>query len=345
MKQLKYFLTGFLGFLLVTGFNVSIAVVFYTKIAYKENYQIALLLIVVIVFNAFLCSVIDLIRRKSMVSKPLEEILYATKQITKGNFDINLLPNHSYIDYDEFDQIKEDLNKMAKELSKSEILKNDFISNVSHEIKTPLMVIQNYAQALNNKNLTNEEREKYLHNLQITCKKLNNLVMNILRLNKLENQTLSKEITKFNLSELLIEQILQFENLIEEKNIELECDIEENIIINSEKSYLEIIFNNLISNATKFTNANGKISISLKKRENEYHIIFSDNGCGMDKETGKHIFDKFYQGDTSRSKEGNGLGLALVKKVIDVLGGTIKVESELNKGTTFELLLKENNNE
>ena len=108
---------------------------------------------------------------------------------------------------------------------------------------------------------------------------------------------------------------------------------------------MEIIFNNLISNATKFTNINGKISISLKKKENEYHIIFSDNGCGMDKETGKYIFDKFYQGDTSRSKEGNGLGLALVKKVIDVLGGTIKVESELNKGTTFEILLKENNNE
>lgn len=345
MKQLRYFITGFLGFLLVTGFNVSIAVVFYNRISYKENYQIALLLIVVIVVNALFCSLLDLLRRKTMVSKPLEEILYATRQITKGNFNINLLPNHSYIDYDEFDLIKEDLNKMAKELSKSEILKNDFISNVSHEIKTPLTVIQNYAKCLNDKNLSEEERDKYINNLQITCKKLNNLVMNILKLNKLDNQTLTKEITKFNLSELLIEQILQFENLLEEKQIELECDIEENIYINSEKNYLEIIFNNIISNAVKFTNIEGKIFISLKKINNDYQIIFSDNGCGMDSETGKHIFDKFYQGDTSHSKEGNGLGLALVKKVIDVLGGTIKVESELNKGTTFELILKENNNE
>lgn len=341
MKKLKYFLAGFLGFLLVTGFDVSVAVLFYTKIEYRENYQIALLLIVVIVINALFCSIIDVFRRKIMISRPLEEILDATSELTKGNFKVRLKPNHTYQNYDEFDLIKEDLNKMASELSKSEILKTDFIANVSHEIKTPLAVIQNYAKALENNNLTSDERTKYLKNLQETCKKLNNLVINILKLNKLENQSLEMDITRFNLSNLLVEQIIQFENLIDLKEINLECDIEEDLFINSEKSYLEIVFNNLISNAIKFTNNKGTIYISLKKMHNEYIIKFKDTGCGMDSVTGKHIFDKFYQGDTSHAKEGNGLGLALVKKVIDLIGGTIKVDSEVNVGTTFEIIIKE----
>ena len=121
----------------------------------------------------------------------------------------------------------------------------------------------------------------------------------------------------------------------------LECDIEEDLYINSEESYLELIWNNLISNAIKFTENNGKINISLKKINEDYIVKVKDSGCGMDKNTGEHIFDKFYQGDTSHSKEGNGLGLALVKKVIDVLGGTISVESEVNVGTTFVVTIKE----
>ena len=132
----------------------------------------------------------------------------------------------------------------------------------------------------------------------------------------------------------------EFEELIEQKEIELICDIEEDLYIISEESYLEIIWNNLISNAIKFTEPKGTIKISLKKVENKYQIMISDTGIGMDKETGAHIFDKFYQGDTSRSKEGNGLGLALVKRVIDLLGGSISVESEINKGTTFIVIVK-----
>ena len=121
----------------------------------------------------------------------------------------------------------------------------------------------------------------------------------------------------------------------------INIDNEEDLYINSEESYLELIWNNLISNAIKFTENNGKINISLKKINEDYIVKVKDSGCGMDKNTGEHIFDKFYQGDTSHSKEGNGLGLALVKKVIDVLGGTISVESEVNVGTTFVVTIKE----
>ena len=277
-----------------------------------------------------------------MIDRPLKEILHATELMSRGDFQVRCTTNHSYKDYDEFDLIKNDLNNMAKELSKSEVLKNDFIANVSHEIKTPLSIIQNYAKALENEQLPLEIKQKYLSNLQEACKKLNNLVTNILKLNKLENQKLALEITTFNLSESLTDQIIQYEELIDKKKLVLECDIEDNLFINSEKNYLEIIWNNLISNAIKFSNIGAKVCISLKKSIDEYVFTISDNGCGMDSETGAHIFDKFYQGDTSHSKEGNGLGLALVKKVIDVLGGSISVESEVGVGTTFTVNIKEN---
>ena len=166
----------------------------------------------------------------------------------------------------------------------------------------------------------------------------------LMKLNKLENQRLKIDLKQFNLSESITNQILNYETLIENKNIELECNIEEDINIISEETYLEIIWSNLISNAIKFTDNNGKIFISLIKLNNEIIFKIKDTGCGIDSETGKNIFEKFYQGDTSHSKEGNGLGLALVKKVIDILGGQIKVESEKGIGTTFTVKLKGDNN-
>lgn len=340
MRGFIYTFFGFFGFLIVTTFNISIGIVIYSIVKEKSDLFVGVLIFGVILLSSILCSLIDYIRRKIMIERPLNEILSATKLMTKGNFKVRLTPNHSYKYYDEFDYIKQDLNNMASELSKSEVLKNDFIANVSHEIKTPLSAIQNYAQMLNNDDLDPNLRKKYLENLQDSCQKLNQLVMNILKLNKLENQKLIPEMARFNLSELLANQVLRYEDLIEKKNIELQCDIEEDLFINSEESYLEIVFNNLMSNAIKFTE-NGQIFVSLKKINRKYIITFKDTGCGMSEETGEHIFDKFYQGDTSHSKEGNGLGLALVKKVIDILGGSISVESELGVGTTFIVTIKE----
>ena len=340
MRGFRYTILGFLLFSLTVGFNISLGILVYTSIEDKSKFIISTIILLIIFVSALICTIIDVFRRKIMIDKPLKEILVAAEKMSRGNFDISLSSSHTYKYYDEFDYIKEHLNKMANELSKSEVLKNDFIANVSHEIKTPLSVIQSYCNALKNESLPKNMRSKYLENLQESCKKLSNLVTNILKLNKLDNQRLVPEINNFNLSELLANQIVQFEDLIEKKNIELECDIEEDLYINSEQNYLELVFNNLISNAIKFTDDEGKIMISLKKIDSEYIIEFKDNGCGMDEETGSHIFDKFYQGDTSHSKEGNGLGLALVKKVIDILGGSIRVESELGVGTTFTIVIK-----
>lgn len=337
MKNLKYTLIGFFGFLLVTGFNVSVAVVYYSKISYKENWQIAILLIVVIVINAALCSIIDIFRRKIMISKPLLEILNATTKITSGKFDIKF-SKRKRTGSNEFYIIQDNLIDMAEALSKSEILKTDFIANISHEIKTPLAIIKTYAKALENSNLTNEEKNKYIVSIINATNKLNNLITNVLKLNKLENQSVIIQKDKFNLSEKVIEQVLLFEQIIDDKKLNLTTDIKEDIYINADSSLIEIICNNLISNAIKFTNIGGDIHISLKKNDGLYELKIKDTGCGIDQESGKHIFDKFYQADTSHAKEGNGLGLALVKKVIDVIGGTIKVESELGIGTTFIVL-------
>lgn len=344
MKKLTKGIVGYLFFFGLLTLNSSLAVVFYSTIENKPKGTIAILILIFIIISSLVCTLIDVIRRKIQIEKPVKDILQATKQMAKGDFNVLLLPDHKFNNYTRYDLIKEDLNFLAKELSKNEILKNDFISNVSHEIKTPLAVIQNYAKALTNKNLDEETKEKYLNSLQNACKKLSDLITNILKLNKLENQRLKIDLKQFNLSESITNQILNYETLIENKNIELECNIEEDINIISEETYLEIIWSNLISNAIKFTDNNGKIFISLIKLNNEIIFKIKDTGCGIDSETGKNIFEKFYQGDTSHSKEGNGLGLALVKKVIDILGGQIKVESEKGIGTTFTVKLKGDNN-
>lgn len=320
--------------------NCSLSVVLYSYISQRKRQEIVIIMLLFILLSSLICILFDMIKRKLTIEKPVKDILNATKKMAKGDFDILLLPDHKKNNYSIYDIIKEDLNLLSQELSKNEMLKNDFIANVSHEIKTPLAIIQNYVKALQNKNLDEDIKSNYMDIIHASTIKLNDLVTNILKLNKLENQTLTLDVKKFNLSNSIINQILQYETLIDAKNINLECNIDEDINIESEESYLEIIWNNLLSNAIKFTNNNGNISISLHK-ENEYIIfIIKDDGCGIDSETGKHIFDKFYQGETSHTKEGNGLGLSLVKKVVDIIGGEIKIKSEKNKGTEFIVKLK-----
>ncbi|MBR2989160.1 MAG: sensor histidine kinase, partial [Clostridia bacterium] len=268
------------------------------------------------------------------------KILQATEKIADGDFSTRLEITHEYGKYNQYDLIMENLNKMALELQKNEVLKTDFISNVSHEIKTPLAVIQNYATLLQDDALDSETRNSYAKTLINASKRITDLITNILKLNKLENQEIQEKPEAFNLTEALAESVVEFDTLVEKKNIELNCDFDE-VTIFSSKSLLEIVWNNLISNAIKFTPDGGKIDITLKRKDKSVEIKVADTGCGMSKETGEKIFEKFYQGDTSHSTQGNGLGLALVKKVIDILGGEITVQSEVNKGSEFTILLKD----
>lgn len=340
-KKISSSVFGAVWFFLTVAAVVTVAVLVYGMIPENSSALVrSMVMLAVILFLSLVCTGIDFVRRKITVNKPVQDILAATDKIAAGDFSVRLRISHDYRRYGQFDYIKENLNKMAAELAKTEVLHTDFISNVSHELKTPLAVIQNYAAALQNESLGAKTRQKYAETLVSASKRLTALVTNILKLNKLENQELTPEYEKVRLGDMLAETIVQFDELIESKNLELECDLDEVELVSC-PNYLEIVWNNLLSNAIKFTDAGGKISVSVKRAEGGAVVKVSDTGCGISPETGAHIFEKFYQGDTSHSKEGNGLGLALVKKVIDVIGGEITVESEEGKGSTFTVRLYE----
>ncbi len=333
---------GVVSFFVLIAFIMQMAILCYDFITEKTSNitLIAILILVEIIILSTICTIFDWVRRKIMVDRPTRKILQATDKIAKGNFSTRLEIKHEYGKYNEYDLIMENLNKMALELQKNEVLKTDFISNVSHEIKTPLAVIQNYSTLLQDETLDSETRKNYSKTLIAASKRITDLITNILKLNKLENQEIQEKHEAFNLTEALAENVVEFETIIEKKNLELNCDFDE-VMIFSSKSLLEIVWNNLISNAIKFTPDGGKINILLKRKDKNVEIKVSDTGCGMTNETGERIFEKFYQGDTSHSTQGNGLGLALVKKVIDILGGEIAVQSEINKGSTFTIILKD----
>lgn len=332
---------GAIAFFALIAIVMQIAILVFDYIEERTTNKalIAILVLILILILSAVCTLIDYIRRKIMVDKPVKKILEATEKITSGDFSVRIESEHKYSQYNGYDAIMEDLNKMAEELEKSAVLKTDFISNVSHELKTPLAIIQNYSTLLQDESLDGETRQKYVSTVRQASRRLTDLITNILKLNKLENQDISTEYEKINLTEMLSQAVLNYEDIIDKKGLNLDCNFDD-VIIYSSPSYLEIVWNNLISNAIKFTESGGSITVILKEHLDRVEVSVSDTGCGISKETGKHIFDKFYQGDTSHSGEGNGLGLPLVKKVIDILGGEISVKSEIGKGSTFTITLK-----
>lgn len=272
--------------------------------------------------------------------RPMRRLGEAAKRVANGDFSVWVEPVYMGKAKDYIDVMFEDFNKMVEELGSIETLKNDFISNVSHEIKTPIAVIQNYATALKRENITPEQRDEYADTIMMAGEKLTTLVTNILKLNKLENTEIIQESEPYDLCKQLCNCIFAYGDLMEEKNIELEADIEDRLTINADESMLDIVWNNLLSNALKFTDTGGKITLKETSDSDVVTVSITDTGSGMSDETMKHIFEKFYQGDSSHSQEGNGLGLALVMRVIDLIGGEISVKSTQGVGTTFTVKLK-----
>ena len=292
-----------------------------------------------VVLITFLFKLADYIRRKIMVDRPTKTITEATEKIMSGDFSVRIPPMKSS-GMEGFNQIATAINQMAEELSSVETLRTDFIANVSHEMKTPLAVMQNYGTLLQAPDLSDEKRMEYAKGVTDASRRLSEMMTNILKLNRLENQQIFPETTEFDLGEQLCECLLQFENVWEKKNIEIDTDIAEDIKVEADAELLSLVWNNLFSNAFKFTEEGGSVSLSLTATEHHAIIKVKDTGCGMTAEVGAHIFEKFYQGDTSHSIQGNGLGLALVKRVIDILQGEIGVESVVGVGTTFTVKIR-----
>ena len=343
-KSAKYILAFFLlmAFTLTCNFLLFFS---YVDMTPKEVRFAGLVTFGNMAFMALLFGLADNIRRELTVNRPVKRIQEGIAEIVSGNFRTEIRYLYHEDSGNEFDQIIKGLNQMAKELGSVETLRTDFISNVSHEMKTPLAVIQNYGTLLQTPGLSDEKRVEYAKAINEQTRRMSTLITNILKLNKQENQQIYPNVQKYDLGEQLCECMLSFESDWEKKGIEIDADLAEDVMVNADPEMMSLVWNNLLSNAIKFTEKGSQVGLYLMTDDEHAIVQVRDTGCGMSAETGKNIFQKFYQGDTSHTTQGNGLGLALVKKVIDISGATIGVSSKLGEGSIFTVIMNREVNE
>lgn len=267
-----------------------------------------------------------------------DDLKMALKRISKGDYSVrleNTSDNKDGILYD----VIENFNKMVEELDSVTILRNDFISNFSHEFKTPIVSIKGYAELIKNgKNLTEEQKQEYLQVIIDESRRLSNLASSTLLMSKLDSQTSLTETSVFSVNEQLKQCVLVLDNEFKAKNLEVKIKLGK-MRVDASVDMLQQVWINLLTNAIKYTPENGIIRIISTELEKEYIVSISDNGMGMNEETLKHIFDKYYQGDNSHSTSGNGLGLSIAKRIVELSGGKIEASSTEGKGTTFSVRL------
>lgn len=270
-----------------------------------------------------------------VIIMPIKRIGMAFHYLSQGNFSVRV-PENGRIR--EMREIARQFNAMAHDLSNIETLRSDFVANVSHEIKTPLSSIEGYATLLQNPSLSREKRDHYAQKIVDNSKKLSQMTSNILLLSKLENQEMMIGKVEFRLDEQIRRTILMFEDKWSTKNIEFDMDLQKQMYLGNE-ALLECVWRNLIDNAIKHSRDGGVIRIETEQTAEVISVTVSDQGDGMSDEVKKHIFEKFYQGDPSRRTEGNGLGLALVWRIVELCGGDITVKSTVGVGSSFRVTL------
>lgn len=266
---------------------------------------------------------------------PIRELSKAMQKVTHGDYTVTLDADRHK---GELRDLYQDFNQMVRELNSIETLHSDFISNVSHEFKTPLTAINGYATLLQDDSLTQEERDEYIDVIIQSTKGLSRMTGNILHLSHLENESIICEKEYFRVDEQIRQSILRMEPVWSARNLVINPELDR-ITWYGNQELTAHIWNNLLDNAMKFTSPGGEINITAHADNDWLTVAFQDSGIGMTPEIQAHIFDKFYQGDTSHKKKGNGLGLALVRKIVTLYGGSIQVESYPDLGSTFKILL------
>lgn len=300
----------------------------------EQNIKSKMVLPIITLVSCILIGIVVSACSSRAVLKNVREFIEATDKLSRGDFSARLNIRKP----PEFRILSKNFNTMAEELGSIEVLRTDFINNFSHEFKTPIISIKGFAEILKDDDLSKEERNEYLDIIIEESKRLTSLATNVLNLSKIETQAILKEKQMFNIGEQIRQSILLLDSKFQSKNISLDINIEDcNIYAN--KEMLNQVWLNLLDNAIKFNNENGLVSVNMKKKEKEILITIIDSGIGISKEVVSKIFDKFYQEDTSHSTKGNGLGLTIVKKIIELHGGTIECESIVSKGTKFTIIL------
>ncbi len=269
------------------------------------------------------------------VLRPLNQLIKATKIISTGNFDVRVEEMNNI---SEISSLLRGFNHMAKELDSIELFRNDFINNFSHEIKTPIVSISGFAKQLQNENLSPQKRKEYTDIIISESERLSNMSTNILLLTNYENQQIITNQSEYELDEQIRNCIILLEKKWTKKNLGIDIDlIPVKMFGNAEM--LSHLWLNLLDNAIKYSAYNGHISISSSQDADSIQVMISDCGNGMDDEVLKNIFVKFYQGDKSHIMPGNGLGLSIVKRIVELYDGKIAVKSKPGQGTTFTVYL------
>lgn len=338
-KTIRRALVFFVFFiLLISGITTFIFIYTFRLTSMFTDHRMLLLFISSIVGSIAVGTFLTIFV-SAKILKPLQSLIEATQKVGKGDFTAKITPINDKISPDnEMNQLINSFNQMTHELSSIEMLKKDFINNFSHEFKTPIASIIGYAKELEYDDLTSEERKKYTSIIISESERLSTLASHILLLSKLENQVIVTDKKYFQLDEQLRKVILILQKEWERKDIELDIQLQPIQYFGNEE-LLQQVWVNLLDNVIKFSKQGGTIRISCYIYDDMVKVKITDNGIGMSDQTLKHIFDKFYQGDASHSTKGNGLGLALVNRIIHLCHGKITVKSQIDQGTSFTIWL------
>ena len=269
--------------------------------------------------------------------KPVNELINKMNRLAAGDFKTRLKFGNVISSHPAAKELTESFNTMATELENTEMLRNDFINSFSHEFKTPIVSITGLANLIECGNLSDEQRVKYARAIREESMRLSSMASNVLCLTKVENQTILTDVSRFNVSEQVRSAVLLLEEKWAKKNVDLQLDFDE-YFIEANEELLKQIWINLIDNAVKFVLPSGTVAIEILENDDNICVKISNTGSEIPKDKLEKIFNKFYQADESHATQGNGIGLAIVKRVVDLHGGKITVESE-NQVTAFKVTL------